>query len=158
MNAETQAAFSALGLPTTATAEEVAAAHRELARVWHPDRFPNDPRMKANAQTRLARINNARDILKTHFQLMARLYPSRNGEAQAPPRAKPGPDLDPDRERKLVAAVSITFLIIISACSFGVMFMYVSSPFAMLAATLLCVTSVSALVVFMVKLTERVIN
>lgn len=156
MNAETQAAFSALGLPTTATAEDVAAAYRNLARAWHPDRFPNDPRMKAKAQAMLARINNARDLLRVHFQLMARLNPTRVGQHQA---AKPnGPGADPDRERKLLAMVSITFLILISACCFGVMFMYVSSPFAMLTATLLCVTSVSALVVFLVNLTENVMN
>lgn len=156
MNAETQAAFSALGLPTTATAEDVAAAYRNLARAWHPDRFPNDPRMKAQAQTMLARINNARDLLNAHFQLMARLNITRVGQHQGAKPSKPG--VDPDRERKLLVMVSITFLIIISACCFGVMFMYVSSPFAMLAATLLCVTSVSALVVFLVNLTENVMN
>ena len=63
-----------------------------------------------------------------------------------------------DRERRLMMTVSITFLIVISACSFGFMFMFVSSPLAMLAATLLCVSSVSALVVFLVRLTEKVIN
>lgn len=156
MNAETQAAFSALGLPTTATAEDVAAAHRNLARAWHPDRFPNDPRMKAQAQTMLVRINNARDLLKAHFQLMARLNITRVGQYEGAKPTKPG--VDPDRERKLLVMVSITFLILISACCFGVMFMYVSSPFAMLAATLLCVASVSALVVFLVNLTENVIN
>jgi len=156
MNAETQAAFSALGLPTTANAEDVTNAYRDLARAWHPDRFPDDPRMKAKAQAMLVRINNARDILKTHFQLMARLNPTRDGQARTPRPVKPG--VDPDRERKLMMTVSITFLIIISACCFGLMFTFVSSPVAMLAATLLCVTSVSALVVFLVNLTENVIN
>lgn len=153
MNAETQAAFSALGLPTTATAEDVAAAHRKLARTWHPDRFPDDPRMKANAQVALARINNARDLLKVHFQLMSKLNVTRVGQYQATEPTKPV--ADPDRERQLMMAVSITFLIIIASCCFGVMFMYVSSPLAMLAATLLCMTSVSALVVFLVNLVTK---
>jgi len=154
MNAETQAAFSALGLPTTATPEDVAVAYRELARAWHPDRFANDPSMRAKAHTMLSRINNARDLLKEHFLLVARISSPAASAARSSTAAKK----DVDHERKLMVTVLITFLIIISSCSFGVMFMFVSSPFAMLAATLLCVTSVSALVVFLVRLTESVMN
>lgn len=155
MNAETQAAFSALGLPTTATIEDVTVAYRDLARTWHPDRFPDDPNMRAKAQTMIARINNARDVLKEHFRLLARIS---SPAATAAARSSTAAKKDADRERKLMVTVSITFLIIIASCSFGVMFMFVSSPFAMLAATLLCVASVSALVVFLVRLTESVMN
>jgi hypothetical protein len=34
-------------------------AYRELARVWHPDRFPNDVRLQQKAQERLKQINLA---------------------------------------------------------------------------------------------------
>ena len=42
-----------------ASLEEIKRAYRELARVWHPDRFPNDPRLQSKAQEKLKQINLA---------------------------------------------------------------------------------------------------
>ena len=48
-----------LGLPPTATPQEIAAAYRRLAKQWHPDRAPG-----ANAERRMAEINAAYDLLR----------------------------------------------------------------------------------------------
>jgi hypothetical protein len=48
-----------LGLPPTATPQEVAAAYRRLAKEWHPDRGGG-----AEAERRMAEINAAYDVLR----------------------------------------------------------------------------------------------
>jgi len=42
-----------------ASLEEIKRAYREMARVWHPDRFPNDIRLQNKAQEKLKQINLA---------------------------------------------------------------------------------------------------
>ena len=48
-----------LGLEAGATAQEIKTAYRDLAKVWHPDRFAHDPRLQQKAQERLKEINEA---------------------------------------------------------------------------------------------------
>ena len=48
-----------LDLPPDATQEEVKRAYRELAKVWHPDRFTGDPKLQQKAQEKLKQINSA---------------------------------------------------------------------------------------------------
>jgi hypothetical protein len=48
-----------LGLEPTALAQEIKAAYRDLAKVWHPDRFAHDPRLQQKAQEKLKEINDA---------------------------------------------------------------------------------------------------
>lgn len=48
-----------LGLEPGATAQEIKTAYRDLAKVWHPDRFAHDPRLQQKAQERLKEINEA---------------------------------------------------------------------------------------------------
>jgi DnaJ domain len=48
-----------LGLPPSATADDVTAAYRRLAKHWHPDR-----RGGAEAAARMAEINSAYDLLR----------------------------------------------------------------------------------------------
>src|SRR4029079_18185020 len=42
---------------------ELKAAHRDLAKVWHPDRFQHDPRLQEKAQEKLKEINEAYDLV-----------------------------------------------------------------------------------------------
>lgn len=51
--------YELLGLQRGASRQEVRQAYRDLAKVWHPDRFPNDPRLQRKAQDELKRINEA---------------------------------------------------------------------------------------------------
>jgi len=53
-----------LGVRPDATAETIRQAYLDLARVWHPDRFQSDERLRKIAQERLREINEAHSILK----------------------------------------------------------------------------------------------
>ncbi|HCF27693.1 MAG TPA: hypothetical protein DEV81_10965 [Cyanobacteria bacterium UBA11049] len=56
--------YEIFGLKPDASPEEVKLAYRDLAMVWHPDRFPaSNPRLKEKAQEELKRINAAYEML-----------------------------------------------------------------------------------------------
>lgn len=56
--------YRELELASDASANEVREAWRDLAQVWHPDRFTGNERLQAKAQERLKRINEAYQHLK----------------------------------------------------------------------------------------------
>ncbi len=58
--------YEILGLKPGATEEQIKQAYRDLAKVWHPDRFQNDPRLQEKAQEKIKEINLAYDYLKYH--------------------------------------------------------------------------------------------
>lgn len=57
-------AFEILGLPLTATPAEIKEAYRDLTKVWHPDRFVSEPRLRAKAEETFKRINEAYQVLQ----------------------------------------------------------------------------------------------
>lgn len=59
-------ALDILHLPKTVTPEEIKSAYRDLVRVWHPDRFGNDERLRQKAEEQLRLINEAHEALR-HF-------------------------------------------------------------------------------------------
>lgn len=52
-----------LELPDGASREEIIKAYRQLALVWHPDRFSSNPELQRKAQAKLAQINEAYSAL-----------------------------------------------------------------------------------------------
>jgi len=58
-------AFELLGVKPGVSMRELKAAHRDLAKVWHPDRFQHDPRLQEKAQEKLKEINEAYDLLSS---------------------------------------------------------------------------------------------
>jgi hypothetical protein len=56
--------YRELELSPDASAEQVRQAWKDLAQVWHPDRFGGNERLRAKAQERLKRINEAYQALK----------------------------------------------------------------------------------------------
>ena len=54
-----------LGVKPGVSSRELKAAHRDLAKVWHPDRFHHDPRLQEKAQEKLKEINEAYDLLSS---------------------------------------------------------------------------------------------
>jgi len=64
MTLDTTQAYRTLGLAPGATADEVKTAYRDLAQVWHPDRFPDNNRLREKAQQNLQRINEAYALLR----------------------------------------------------------------------------------------------
>src|SRR4029079_15571064 len=66
---------------------ELKAAHRDLAKVWHPDRFVHDPRLQEKAQEKLKEINEAYDLLSSGK--IPRPAPSRPVETVYYPTSEP---------------------------------------------------------------------
>ena len=57
-----------LGLSGDTSAQELKSAYRDMAKVWHPDRFTHDPRLRQKAQEKLKEINDAyRQMLTGKF-------------------------------------------------------------------------------------------
>ncbi|HEX6717010.1 MAG TPA: J domain-containing protein [Pyrinomonadaceae bacterium] len=59
----TDKAYELLGVKPGVSNRELKAAHRDLAKVWHPDRFLHDPRLQEKAQEKLKEINEAYELL-----------------------------------------------------------------------------------------------
>ena len=60
------ASLQTLGLTPHATTEEIEDTYHTLVKVWHPDRFAHDPRLRNDAEEKLKEINGAHDFLLTH--------------------------------------------------------------------------------------------
>ncbi len=56
-----------LGLKPGASQEELAQAYRDLANVWHPDRFVGNPRLQKKAEEKLKEINAAYEYIKSCY-------------------------------------------------------------------------------------------
>ena len=75
--------YHVLGLEPGAPAQEVKTAYRDLAKVWHPDRFVHDPKLQRKAQEKLKEINEAYEAINS---------PSPRRTRPRPPRAVPCDD------------------------------------------------------------------
>lgn len=53
-----------LGLPLNASLHEAHEAYRDLMKVWHPDRFMHDDRLRKKAEAKAREINSAFHLLK----------------------------------------------------------------------------------------------
>ena len=58
-------AYELLGVKPGISSRELKAAHRDLAKVWHPDRFVHDPRLQEKAQEKLKEINEAYELISS---------------------------------------------------------------------------------------------
>ncbi|MCY7284043.1 MAG: J domain-containing protein [Cyanobacteria bacterium CAN_BIN43] len=65
MNPDISHHYKILELEQGASQPEIKRAYRDLAMVWHPDRFSN-PRMQQKAEARLKQINAAYEFLKSY--------------------------------------------------------------------------------------------
>jgi hypothetical protein len=105
-----------LGVSGDASAETIRQAYLDLVRVWHPDRFQSDARLRQIADDNLCRINNAYAVLKDRPNATAGEGPSRPRTAEtratsgsdtatmteeAPPKTAPSPFRQPLRRRQV---------------------------------------------------------
>lgn len=58
--------YEILGLKPGASQAEVKQAYRNLAKTWHPDRFPNANQLKYQAEEEIKKINEAYEQLKSY--------------------------------------------------------------------------------------------
>jgi hypothetical protein len=61
----TNEALDVLALRPGASAVEIKGAYRDLVKVWHPDRFGGDPRLREKAEDKLKQINEAYMVLQS---------------------------------------------------------------------------------------------
>jgi len=78
-----------LGLAPSATGQAIKEAYLDLVKVWHPDRFGSDPRLRAKAQEKLKDVNAAFEELRGYCPSDAR--PSRETVPPVPPVYVPQP-------------------------------------------------------------------
>ncbi len=64
MTREIKRAYRILGLQAGAPRTDIKAAYRDLAQVWHPDRFAHSERLQEKAERNLKRINEAFQTLE----------------------------------------------------------------------------------------------
>src|SRR5258705_7705349 len=79
-------ALRVLGLAPDATEQAIKEAYRDLVKVWHPDRFGSDARLRAKAQEKLKDVNAAFEQLRGY-----RPSDSRPSRETAPPVEAPQP-------------------------------------------------------------------
>ena len=58
-------ALDVLALRPGATSVEIKEAYRDLVKVWHPDRFGTDPRLRQKAEDKLKQIIKAYEVLQS---------------------------------------------------------------------------------------------
>ena len=103
-----------LGVKPGISPRELKAAHRDLAKVWHPDRFQHDPRLQAKAQEKLKEINEAYD------QLISGKTPRPvNPSPQREPRAQTAPS----RQASSWQRVAIPLLLFAAVFAVGTRFL-----------------------------------
>ncbi len=76
-------ALRILGLPPGASPTDIQTAWRDLAKVWHPDRFAHDERLRAKADENLSRINQAHEALSNYDPAAAPTVGARMRESVA---------------------------------------------------------------------------
>jgi hypothetical protein len=74
-----RAACAQLGVPETATPEEIREAYRDLVQIWHPDRLRGE-RLQSKAEEQLRRINEAYSIVKARPDRDDRVPPPTNAQ------------------------------------------------------------------------------
>jgi hypothetical protein len=77
--------YKILGLEPDASAGEVKQAYRDLAKVWHPDRFEHDTRLQRKAQDKLKEINKAYEILSARAEQQVKTSPQETKSYNAEP-------------------------------------------------------------------------
>ncbi len=80
--------YSILVVDVGASLQEVKVAYRDLAQVWHPDRFQNSPRLQAKAAEQMKQINAAYEMLTKHLAA-PRTTPTQAKRPSKPAHAEP---------------------------------------------------------------------
>ena len=81
-----------LGVSSGATAEETRLAYLDLVKVWHPDRFSHDLRLRRKAQEKLADINEAFNWIKANPLQGSDVSASARASERARERPRPAPE------------------------------------------------------------------
>ena len=109
-------ALQILGLDADATYRQIESAYRLMVKVWHPDRFQSDPKLKETAEEKLKSINSAHAYLASQPETRSRRQPDKK---PAPQGTAINPVRQPDRNAFLapppVSGIFLRGLILIAA-------------------------------------------
>ncbi|NQV41167.1 MAG: J domain-containing protein [Candidatus Marinimicrobia bacterium] len=107
-------ALKHLGVDKSSDANDVKQAYRDLAKIWHPDRFQNDERVGAKAEAQIKIINEAKTVALAYIEKYGHFRhvkdenagagmgfeppkpPPRYRQEQARPRPRPQPEPEPE--------------------------------------------------------------
>lgn len=135
MAEDIQRYYDILGLKPSATAEEIKEAYRDLATVWHPDRFPRDSRLRYKAQQRLKEINVAYEALSRLQPAAATAAAPKKAAYRGQPRPQPnGAAVDASGEQSvpaipwILAALIVVAVLIVVVVVVGAVMQLTSSP------------------------------
>src|SRR5262249_10484742 len=78
-----------LGLAHGATEQTIKEAYRDLVKVWHPDRFGTDPRLRQKAEEKLRELNSAFEYLQNYRPHRERSAGDASGSRSADKRFEP---------------------------------------------------------------------
>jgi len=113
LSTELDWAYDVLGVKPGVSDPELKAAHRDLTKVWHPDRFGHDPRLQDKAQEKLKEINEA------YEQLISR---HKRRPAPPPRRAQAAAAVVHDRRQPVSRGVGWHWRIAAALAMFAVVF------------------------------------
>ncbi|HSR12648.1 MAG TPA: thioredoxin domain-containing protein, partial [Thermodesulfobacteriota bacterium] len=135
--------YDILGLKPGASERDIEEAHKVAARVWHPDRFPEDPKMQEKANEELKKINLAREKLLEFLKRSPdEIGPAETGaqpveQAQQEPPREPAAPVDAEFQAKpkrksglgkhLKWAVPV-LAVLVAAVAFGYMNFFAWNP------------------------------
>ncbi|MFL6304381.1 MAG: J domain-containing protein [Candidatus Sulfotelmatobacter sp.] len=87
-------ALDVLALRPAATPSEIKEAYRDLVKVWHPDRFGSDLRLRQKAELQLKRINEAYRVLQSDRGVSGMYTPGVQSEPTSSARYPSSPRAD----------------------------------------------------------------
>jgi hypothetical protein len=111
-----------LGLAPGATGQAIKEAYRDLVKVWHPDRFGSDERLRAKAEERLKEVNDAFEQLRGY-----RPSDSRPSRETAAPVDVPQPTVGYRAKDPLTGALPLLLFLAALAAFVGTWF-FISGP------------------------------
>jgi hypothetical protein len=91
---DTRRCLEILELKSITSPDELKQAYRDMAQIWHPDRFHGNPRLQRIASTKLKEINQAYNNLLAYFDPEQR---ARLKRSISPPRDRSSKINDPNR-------------------------------------------------------------
>jgi hypothetical protein len=112
-------ALQALGLESGASGDKIKEAYRVLVKVWHPDRFQGDKKLRAAAEEKLKALNAAYVFLTRKTGKEARRQPvqqPRRAQAESGPRVTPREPKAAGRKWRLLPSPTVLASLGVLAC------------------------------------------
>ena len=75
--------YAVLSIDSAASPETVKQAYRNLAKIWHPDKYVHDSRLKAQAEIEIKKINQAYTAIKSYWELEHNTLKQIDGDSQS---------------------------------------------------------------------------